>query len=67
VLNLAVICQALKDINFQGPIECQPEWPELGGPNSGAERLSIPRAEVIRMLKRDFDTVMTPLNTAGVV
>ncbi len=25
VLNLPVICQALKEINFQGPIECQPE------------------------------------------
>ena len=67
VLNLALICQALKDINFQGPIECQPEWPELGGPNSGAERLSIPREEVIRMLRRDYLTVSTPLAAAGVI
>ena len=67
VLNLPLICQALKDIDFQGPIECQPEWPELGGPNRGSDTLSIPRAEVIRMLKRDFETVMAPLVSAGVV
>jgi sugar phosphate isomerase/epimerase len=67
VLNLPVICQALKEINFQGPIECQPEWPELGGPNQGLDKLSIPRAEVIRLLKRDFDTVSAPLKEAGVI
>lgn len=67
ILNLPVICQALKDINFQGPIECQPEWPELGGPNQGSERITIPREEVIRLLRRDFLTVSTPLAAAGVI
>ena len=45
VLNLPVICQALKDISFLGPIHCQPEWPELGGPGSGLDRISIPRED----------------------
>ena len=66
-LNLPVICQALKDINFLGPIHCQPEWPELGGPGSGLDRISIPREEVIRLLRRDYLTVSTPLAAAGVI
>jgi len=67
VLNLPLIAQALRDINFTGPMECQPEWPELGGPNQGSDRLTIPREEVIRMLKRDFDTVTAALKTAELV
>ena len=67
VLNLPLICQALKDNNFQGPIECQPEWPELGGANTGQDTLTIPREEVIRLLKRDFMTASVPLAAAGVI
>jgi L-ribulose-5-phosphate 3-epimerase len=67
VLNLPVICQALKEINFQGPIECQPEWPELGGPNQGRDAITIPREDVIRLLRRDYLTVSAPLAAAGVV
>ena len=67
MLNLPLIAQALRDINFNGPMECQPEWPELGGPNQGSDRLTIPREEVIRMLKRDFDTVTAALKTAELV
>jgi sugar phosphate isomerase/epimerase len=67
VLNLPLICQALKEINFLGPIHCQPEWPELGGPGQGLDRISIPREEVIRYLRRDFLTVSTPLAEAGVI
>ncbi len=67
VLDLPVICQALKDINFNGPIECQPEWPELGGANNGLDKLTISRAEVIALLKRDYMTVSAPLAAAGVI
>jgi len=67
ILNLPEICQALKDIDFKGPIENQPEWPELGGANTGQDKLTIPRAEVIRLLKQDYVTVSTPLAAAGVI
>ncbi len=67
VLNLPVICEAMKAINFSGPIECQPEWPELGGPNQGLDKLSIPREQVIALLKRDRLTVEAPLAAAGVI
>ncbi len=56
-----------KEINFSGPMECQPEWPELGGADRGLDKLSIPREEVIRLLKRDFVTVSAPLAAAGVI
>ena len=67
VLNLPMICQALKAIDFLGPIQCQPEWPELGGPGQGLDRISITREEVIRYLRRDYLTVSTPLAEAGVL
>lgn len=67
ILNLPLICQALKDINFSGPIENQPEWPELGGPATGLDKTVIPRADVIRLLKQDYVTVSTPLAAAGVI
>ena len=57
----------LKAINFNGPMECQPEWPELDGPATGQDKLTLPRADVIAMLKRDFTTVMAPLTAAGLV
>jgi len=67
VLDLPVICQALKDINFLGPMHCQPEWPELGGPGQGRDTITIPRGEVIRLLRRDYLTVSAPLAEAGVI
>ncbi len=67
VLNLPLICQTLKEINFQGPIECQPEWAALDGAGQGQEKLSIPKEDIISMLKRDYQTVSVPLAEAGVI
>jgi hypothetical protein len=67
VINLPAIAQAMKEINFEGPIECQPEWPELGGPNQGRDSITIPREEVIRLLRRDYLTVSAPLAAAGII
>jgi hypothetical protein len=33
IINLPLIAQTLKEIDFNGPTECQPEWPELGSPH----------------------------------
>ncbi len=67
ILDLPLVCRALKDINFQGPMECQPEWPELGGAGSGRDTLTISRQEAIRLLRRDYLTVSVPLAEAGVI
>jgi L-ribulose-5-phosphate 3-epimerase len=67
MINLALIAQTLKEINFNGPMECEPEWPQLGGPDQGATELSIPREQVIALLKRDYDTMTGILSAAGLV
>ena len=36
MIDLALIAQTLKEIGFNGPMECEPEWPQLGGADQGA-------------------------------
>lgn len=67
MLNLALIAQTLKEIGFNGPMECEPEWPQLGGADQGATELSIPREDAIALLKRDYDTMTGIMTTAGLV
>jgi sugar phosphate isomerase/epimerase len=53
IINLPLIAQTLKEISFNGPMECQPEWPELGGADQGRDKITIPREKAIELLKRD--------------
>ena len=67
MINLALIAETLKAINFNGPMECEPEWPQLGGADQGAMQISIPREEAISLLKRDYDTMTGIMKTAGLM
>jgi sugar phosphate isomerase/epimerase len=67
MVNLALVAQTLKEISFNGPMECEPEWPQLGGADQGAMELSIPREQAIALLKRDYDTMMGIMTSAGLV
>jgi sugar phosphate isomerase/epimerase len=65
MVNLKLISKTLKEIGFDGPMECEPEWPQLGGANEGATELAVPREQVIALLKRDFDTVTGAMASVG--
>lgn len=67
MVNLALIAQTLKEIGFNGPMECEPEWPQLGGADQGATELSIPRDQAIALLKRDYETMTGIMSSAGLV
>jgi sugar phosphate isomerase/epimerase len=67
MVNFALIAQTLKEIGFNGPMEIEPEWPQLGGPDQGALTLKIPRAEVIALLRRDRLTMEGILASAGLI
>lgn len=67
MLNLALIAQTLKEIGFNGPMECEPEWPQLGGADQGATEISIPREQAIALLKRDYETMTGIMTSAGLV
>ncbi len=46
----------LRDINFDGPMELEAEYPN-GGSENGADKITLPRAQVIGNLKRDMLTI----------
>jgi sugar phosphate isomerase/epimerase len=67
MINLKLIAQTLKEINFNGPMEWEPEWPQLGGGDQGAAELSIPRADFIALMKRDRVTLETIFSETGLI
>ena len=52
MIDLTLIGKTLKDINFNGPAEAQIDW-ALGGAETGADKITYQRQEVIGMIKRD--------------
>lgn len=66
MVDVALAARTLKLIGFDGPTECQPEWPGLGGAEQGRDKLTLPRETVIGLLKRDYETVHGALVSAGV-
>ena len=65
MVDFTLAAQALKNINFEGPTECQPEWTGLGGAESGRDTLTLAPDVVIGLLKRDYDTIHAALVAAG--
>jgi len=65
MVDLTLAARTLKNIHFDGPTECQPEWTGLGGAEVGRDTLTLPRETVIGLLKRDYDTVKAALDAAG--
>jgi hypothetical protein len=54
----------LRDIGFNGPMELEAEYPN-GGAESGADKLTLPRAMVLGNLKRDVLTIRYALAQSG--
>jgi hypothetical protein len=54
----------MRDIGFTGPMELQAEYPN-GGSESGSDKLTLPRAQVIGNLKRDVLTIRAAFQQSG--
>ena len=54
----------MRDLGFNGPMELQAEYPN-GGSESGSDKLTLPRAQVIGNLKRDVLTIRAGLQQSG--
>ena len=52
MIDLALIGKTLKEINFNGPAECQTDWP-LGGAETGKDRITLPRQTVLGQIKHN--------------
>jgi sugar phosphate isomerase/epimerase len=56
--------RVLRDIDFNGPMELQAEYPN-GGAQSGADKITLPREMVIGNLKRDVLTIRAAFQQSG--
>jgi len=54
----------LRDIGFNGPMELEAEYP-LGGAQSGADKITLPREQVLGALKRDVLTIRAAFQQSG--
>jgi len=56
--------RVLRDLDFNGPMELQAEYPN-GGAERGAAELTLPREMVIGNLKRDVLTIRAAFAQSG--
>jgi hypothetical protein len=56
--------RVLRDLEFNGPMELQAEYPN-GGAQSGADKITLPREMVLGALKRDVLTIRAGLQQSG--
>jgi len=56
--------RVLRDLDFNGPMELQAEYPN-GGAQSGADKITLPREMVLGALKRDVLTIRAALQQSG--
>jgi hypothetical protein len=64
MVNLFQYATVMRDINFNGVMELECEYP-LGGANSGATAITLPRIQVLGSLKRDVLTIRAVLAQSG--
>lgn len=65
-INLPRLAAILKDINFDGPIEIQAEYPN-GGSENAMDKIKLPRAIVLGNLKRDRLTLKAAFTASGLL
>jgi hypothetical protein len=64
LVDIGRYATVMRDIGFDGPMELQAEYPN-GGSESGSDKLTLPRAEVLGNLKRDVLVSRAGLQQSG--
>ena len=65
LVDIFKYAQVLHDIGFDGPMELEAEYQGLGGSQSGATELTLPRIMVMGALKRDVLTIRAAIGQSG--
>ena len=65
LVDIFKYAQVLHDIGFDGPMELEAEYQGLGGSQSGATALTLPRIMVMGALKRDVLTIRAAIGQSG--
>jgi L-ribulose-5-phosphate 3-epimerase len=64
LVNVFRYATVLRDIGFDGPMELEAEYP-IGGAESGADTLTLPRLHVLGSMKRDVLTIRAAFDQSG--
>jgi hypothetical protein len=65
IVDIVRIAGVLKDINFTGPSELASEYSTMGGADTGADKIALPRQFVIGLMKRDVLTIRKAFEMAA--
>jgi hypothetical protein len=65
VVDLPHVVSVLASIGFNGPSELESEYSGMGGAESGADKITMPRQFVIGRLKRDVLTIRKSFEMAN--
>ena len=65
VVHIPHVATVLAAIGFNGPSELQSEYPGIGGAETGADKITLPRQFVIGLLKRDVITIRKSFEMAN--
>lgn len=66
MVDLPKVAKVMVDIEFDGPVEIQAEYPN-GGANNAQDKITLPRAMVLGAMKRDLLTLRAVLAPAGLI
>lgn len=66
LVDLPQVVQIMKEINFQGPVEVQAEYPN-GGAGNGLDKITLPREQVLGAMKHDLLVLRAVLGPAGLI
>jgi sugar phosphate isomerase/epimerase len=64
--NLPLLATILEEINFEGPVEIQSEYPN-GGAESAKDKITLPREMVLGAMKRDLLTLKAGFAASGLL
>ena len=65
IVDITKVAAILKEINFNGPSELQSEYSTMGGAETGADKITLPRQFVIGLIKRDVLTIRKAFEMAN--
>ena len=67
MVNFAGFFNILRAIKFSGPVQLHFEYPGLGGAENGNAKLSIPKDEVVAIMRRDLTAIRGLMAQAALI
>jgi hypothetical protein len=65
IVDIYRTAAVLRDIGFNGPTELQSDYAGLGGAETGATKITLPRLWVLGLMKREVLTIRKAFQNSG--